>query len=98
MSRRFRPSNRLRIGYPGRSFPNHYVPASNGGFAKGSPQRSPSENGRIETVQFVVARVRDCGRSRNDRPHTALLQAIRLCNKGANHGNHYCTCRPEAVE
>jgi hypothetical protein len=37
----------IAIGYPGRSFPNHYVPASNGGFAKGSPERSPSENGRL---------------------------------------------------
>jgi hypothetical protein len=24
----------IAIGYPGRSFPNHYVPASNGGFAR----------------------------------------------------------------
>ena len=31
----------------GTFIPNHYVPALNGGFAKGSPERSPSENGRL---------------------------------------------------
>lgn len=43
----------------GRSFPNHYVPASNGGFAKGSPRRSPSENGPVGALQSWQFRIRE---------------------------------------
>jgi hypothetical protein len=62
MSRRFRPSNLLRIGCAGRSFPNHNVPASNGGFAKGSPGRESREAAigytEGERLLFVVHVIR----------------------------------------
>jgi hypothetical protein len=51
MSRRFRPSNLLRIGCHSMRERNGWemnVPDS--GFAKGSPERSPSENGRSGTL------------------------------------------------
>ena len=44
----------------GTSFPNHYVRVSNGGFAKGGPERSPSENGRLLTL---APRARDSRRA-----------------------------------
>src|ERR1700730_6316354 len=40
----------------------------------------------------------DCGRSTKDLPQTVLLQASRLLNKGANHGNNYRRYGQGAVE
>jgi hypothetical protein len=47
----------------GTSFPNHYVRVSNGGFAKGSPERSPSENGPAAACRPLRLQVVRCGRA-----------------------------------